>query len=544
MKKLIPILAIFTILAMAGTASAAAVTFNLPDWVFIGDETAFNVTSDGVNALNYTIKISGPTLQHVDNITLKFYNLSADNWETVASPYEWISGGNYYASITNVSGGRDGINESANNLAQLKLIFEDGAPVGSYTVTIFLYNTSNEVNATGSDTLTVYGVKIVRTGKGYSIIQRAVNNASANDIIEIPGVKIYKESVNVDKALTIKSASITYQDCDGSYCYKLSADGIQIYGINMYNATSGAVWQNPNVAEVNNIVIKACTIHDNTVGVNITDGKNNKIAFCNIYNNTNFGIYYGNLTLNFTQGYYIDGEYNYWYAEKGPWFCNGANSTSDFQNCTLYKVTNVTQGDKVTGTDYTPWLRAKVFDYKLQDVNGINVTVDALDVADAKINVSTSAPVRVFVAGFWGNPGTDFVTEIGRFVGIEFNDSSKVLNMTIDLYYTFEDIYGKQENTAKMYYWNGKVDDYWKPTSPATLDTTDFDIYTGKLSLYLDNVTKTPKANQSSDMMFGIGMYSDPIGGIALPADKLAVAAYMVASILAAVGIAVYIRRH
>jgi hypothetical protein len=316
---------------------------------------------------------------------------------------------------------------------------------------------------------------------------------------------------------------------------------VEIYGFNIYNCTNGIY-----SADTDNSVIKACTIHDNTVGVNIEDGQNNKVSFNNIYNNTNFGIYYGNVTgFNLTTGWYIDGEYNYWYAEKGPAFCNGAATNSTFTNCSLYKVTNVTQGDNVTDTDYTPWLRAKVFDYKLVDVpSNTEQTIDAKDVADVEVKVDTGASgVRVFIAGFFGNPGTDFVTNIGRFAGIEVNDTSAVDWMYVNISYTFDDLYGKQESTAKMYYWNGKLDDYWLRCAVDGYDSTDSGIYTGYVWCNV-SATAAPGTGNLTEMMFGPGMYSDPVGGTALPVDKIALtASYLIAAALVSIGVAVYFRR-
>jgi len=376
-------------------------------------------------------------------------------------------------------------------------------------------------------------------------IQDAINNASAGDIINVYA-GMYYGGVVVDKALTFKGEDIrAFLDCNGSTSgFNIKADGVEIYGFNIYNCTYGI-----NASSTNNSVIKACTIHDNTRGINITDGSNNKVAFCNIYNNSQYGIFYGNFSFNYTtnsyvNGWYINAEYNYWNAEKGPVYCLFNYSTGN-ETC-VYSITNVTQGDKVVGADYTPWLRAKVFNYTLADVNGINQTIDAKNVADTELKVTTNNPTRVFVVGFWGNPGTDFVTSIGRYVGIEFNQSSNVVNMTIDVYYTYDDQYGKKESSAKMYYWNGKVDSYWLATSPTgTLDTTDSGIYTGHLSLYLDNSSTTPKANATSDVMLGIGMYSDPIGGIALPADNVALmTVYAIGAVIAAIGVVAYVRRH
>jgi hypothetical protein len=345
-------------------------------------------------------------------------------------------------------------------------------------------------------------------------ISQAVAAASDGDMVIVyPGT--YKESVTIEKSIRLRSKSSVLWDCNGGRCLTIAAntDWVEVYGIEFFNGST-AIYS----AMTNNTSIKFCTIHNNKVGVDIGEGSNNVVSYNNFYDNDNFAIFYGETSE-------LDAEYNYWYADAGPVYCT-AISTIDVANCTFY-TSGISMGDNVSNADYTPWVRARIADWDVTNITAAGfVTIDTRDVTNAIVELNTTPITQVFTLRFAGNPGTGFVTNIGKFIDLHMNRTAN--NVLIKIYYAEEDMYGKIESSAKIYYWDGELSDYWRACNVTGVNQAENYAY-----CWVNATGTEPLAANLTGIAFGIGVYSDPVGGIALSVDKLSLIAHLIIAALA-----------
>jgi len=121
-------------------------------------------------------------------------------------------------------------------------------------------------------------------GGDFSVIQEAINNASAGDTILVHS-GVYYEHVYVNKSVRLKGIGYPVVDanCSGS-AITLNVDGITLVGFNATNA--GSLWDGAGI----NVISSNNTITDNNVrnnsdGISIDSASNNSITGNNLYNN-------------------------------------------------------------------------------------------------------------------------------------------------------------------------------------------------------------------------------------------------------------------
>jgi hypothetical protein len=187
--------------------------------------------------------------------------------------------------------------------------------------------------------------------------------------------------------------------------------------------------------------------------------------------------------------------------------------------------------------DYIPWSRAGIGNWNVTNVTatGIN-TIDTIADTNAKVEVNATAiPIRVSTAQFAGNPGTGFVININRFVDVHVNNTAAIDFVNVSIYYTEDDMYGKRESSTKVYFWN-LTSNRWEACENVSLNAADVTVSGVKYSGYATcsiNATSKPSTSDLSGTAFGLGAYSDPVGGIALSVDKLSLIAHLIIAALA-----------
>ena len=113
--------------------------------------------------------------------------------------------------------------------------------------------------------------------------------------------------------------------------------------------------------------------------------------------------------------------------------------------------------------------------------------IDALEIADTTVSINTKASVDVIIGKFSANPGTRFSGDIGRYIDVRVNNSAKVTNMTIKLFYTDTELEGKVERDLQMYWWDGAD---WAVCSDTGVDTTNQNGYSGYIWAFIDDSTR------------------------------------------------------
>jgi parallel beta-helix repeat protein len=227
-------------------------------------------------------------------------------------------------------------------------------------------------------------------------------------------------------------------------------------------------------------------------GIYLSSSSNNEVHYCNIYKNTNYGVYSVGETVNAT--------YNWWGDVSGPGRL-GRGIGVGFGT-----------GDAVSANvDYDPWLDAPYLGG--QPINFTDATtktapagtteIDAKTEADTNVSINTTAPVNVTIAEYSRNPGTGFGGDIGKYIDVHVNDTANVTTMTIRLFYTDADIgdLNENENTLRMRWWNATIGE-WIACSNTGVNTTDQNGYSGYIWAYIDKTT-TPNLSDLEGAPFG-----------------------------------------
>jgi len=120
-------------------------------------------------------------------------------------------------------------------------------------------------------------------GTDYTSIQKAIDNASPRDAIEVRD-GIYRENVNITKRLFLKGSGLTVVDASGNKsAITISADGVKLDGFIVTNSSLGSE-PGINVASNNNTITNN-VVRSNKLGIWLRNAKNNSLWNNNITRN-------------------------------------------------------------------------------------------------------------------------------------------------------------------------------------------------------------------------------------------------------------------
>ena len=300
---------------------------------------------------------------------------------------------------------------------------------GTYTIKLTVNGPYYNSTETASDLYTVIGPTNTRTGKVYSTIQSAVDDAQDGDIIEIGSpsyLETYTENVNIIKKVTLTANGkviVTALDASNPVFSILSggsgsvitgftiigatnSDGVYIKPASTVTITNNTITNNNNGINVDGTAnISNNTINDNTIGINVignatitnntikdnnvgisVSGKSTIISntitgnhigvdvaggsasvhFNNIYDNKLYG-------LRFT-GSGVDASNNWW-GTNNPTYKKGTAAPGKMD---IYEAQNASH------LVYDPWIILKVSssDNLLKNGDTSTITVDMIHNSD------------------------------------------------------------------------------------------------------------------------------------------------------------------
>ncbi len=206
-------------------------------------------------------------------------------------------------------------------------------------------------------------------GADFSVIQEAINNASAGDTIIVHS-GVYYEHVYVNKSVTLKGMGYPVVAANGSgSAITLNADGITLEGFNVTN--SGSMWDCAGIRVISgNNTITGNNVCNNSDGISVDSSSNNSITGNNVCNNKYGGIYLADSSNNNT----ITGN---------TFVNNGLRVSNSYQN--------TVEGNIVNGKLLVYLEDAS--DYTVKDagqvilVNCTNITVENLDLSNTDVGI-------------------------------------------------------------------------------------------------------------------------------------------------------------
>jgi hypothetical protein len=314
-------------------------------------------------------------------------------------------------------------------------------------------------------------------------IQAAVDNATAGDVICVKAGS-YTENVDVNKRLTLRGESanvVTVRAEDISdHVFEVTADYVNISGFNV----SGATGSNAGMylgSGVDHCNLSSNNITNNSEGIHLAPtASGNIINFNNIVSNIISNSPYGIANENVNET--VNAENNWWGDVSGP---SGAGNGT---------------GDAISAhVDYDPWLdspypegRSIYFTNAIvTTVNG-TTEIDAREVADTNVTISTTAPVNVTIGNFSMNPRAVFEGDVEKYIDVHVNDTMNVSWIEIRLYYTDDEITDLYEYTLRMYWLNGSA---WEECLDSGVKTIDVGNYSGYVWANISNDT-TPSLSE------------------------------------------------
>jgi parallel beta-helix repeat protein len=168
------------------------------------------------------------------------------------------------------------------------------------------------------------------SGKVFSTIQEAINDANEGDTITVPA-GIYYENIIINKSISLLGEDKDTTIIDGSgvgYVVYISADNVLISDFTIQNS-SLAVSDDEKISgvhlnSVSNVGVTCNIINKNYIGISFNSSSNNTIKDNEIKNNSYYGIYlmsssdnniYHNNLMNNTEENAYDNGNNTWYNE-------------------------------------------------------------------------------------------------------------------------------------------------------------------------------------------------------------------------------------
>jgi len=171
----------------------------------------------------------------------------------------------------------------------------------------------------------------------------------------------------------------------------------------------------------------------------------------------------------------LDATNNWWGNASGPYHTDNPEGT----------------GDAVSdNVDFDPWTGAETEEVITGTGAGVSVGTTHADVA---ITGGTAA-TTITLAEYADNPQEGFAGEIGKYIDVYVPDATGVTELEIRLDYTDAEIYGKDESSLKLLWWNGTG---WVPCSDSGVNTASNYIWAkirSDTAPTLDDLSGTPFA--------------------------------------------------
>ncbi|MCK4614851.1 MAG: right-handed parallel beta-helix repeat-containing protein, partial [Thermoplasmata archaeon] len=194
-------------------------------------------------------------------------------------------------------------------------------------------------------------------------------------------------------------------------------------------------------------------------GIHCVNGSNPVIHYNNIYNNSGFDI------LNDDDSVTIDAKYNWWGGADAK-----INGKVDVSNPLTVESTGSDAGI-MNGTNITGFFNESlVVEYLVKDLTSLSSVQ------------------------FAESPFGALEEDIGNFVVLMVNETGNVNELTIKMFYKESDIPGIDENSLKMFWWDGEK---WQKCSDTGVNTNDTGSYVG----YIWAKVRTDTTPSLSDMV-------------------------------------------
>jgi len=158
----------------------------------------------------------------------------------------------------------------------------------------------------------------------------------------------------------------------------------------------------------------------------------------------------------------VHATYNWWGDRSGP----------------LHQTNPLGKGDAVVGNvDFKPWLGAAPAVVKTQTVT--SATVDAKAQADTEVVATGTATVAIAKLVVEGSAQLPEYKQLNLFRDVRVTDVTPGSEIEIRLYYTDAEAQGFDEESLRLFWWNGTS---WQPVSPegaSGVSTADTQGYSG-----------------------------------------------------------------
>ncbi len=299
-----------------------------------------------------------------------------------------ITGFRYYVLNTSVhsldltANTLDGTVASAGTLAQQfgfadKIV--DAVDVGTYGLV-----------RTKATNVYVTPLSFYASGTTTPSIQRGINAATAGDTVNVAD-GTYSEHITIDKSLTLQGGSNPVIDGAGTgTAVTISASSVTATGFTIQNALTGIAG---------------------------TSGTGNAVHFCNIVNNTTWGV-------NNTSGNVLSATHNYWGSDSGP--------SGGVADPGTGRLANGTGGKVSANVLFDPWTGMSTTSVVTATNQGQGATVTNPD-AGASLHIDTaSGTTDVTIAEYSSPPpGTPSFGAGATYVDIQLSNPSVVSQITI-----------------------------------------------------------------------------------------------------------------